>query len=95
MITVTKQEMIDFINSQPDDRMVNFNEVHKESFCGCIMVQYGISKGFEFTDVSIRKWHNNDEVIAKFVDTEYNYFIPHYNCTYGDIKAHLVEKVKI
>ena len=41
MITVTKQEIIDFVFAQPDDRPVNMREsrINKEE-CGCVMVHY-------------------------------------------------------
>ncbi len=38
MITLTKQQVIDFINSQPDDREVNMNQNDSEDSCGCLLI---------------------------------------------------------
>jgi hypothetical protein len=43
---VTHKEMVDFINSQPDDRIVNFNEIDFDSECGCVMLHYFKDKEF-------------------------------------------------
>lgn len=41
MITVTKQELVDWINAQPTDRPVNMSENYSRYETGCVMVQYG------------------------------------------------------
>ncbi len=42
MITLTKQQVIDFINSQPDDRKVEMeNNVAQPDSCGCVMIHLG------------------------------------------------------
>lgn len=39
--TITEQEIIDFIKSQPDDRKLNLVDNYSGDPCGCVMVQYG------------------------------------------------------
>lgn len=41
MRTVTKQELIDFVDAQPDDRPVDFNQFYSIEDCGCLMVHFG------------------------------------------------------
>jgi hypothetical protein len=40
MKTITKQELIDYINSQPDDKRVDMRQCSVLGNCGCVMVQY-------------------------------------------------------
>jgi hypothetical protein len=40
MKNVTKQEVIDFIKSQPDDREVDMQQSNSDYKCGCVMVHY-------------------------------------------------------
>lgn len=96
MIIVTEQDMVDFINTQPDDRKVDFDENKEWSTCGCLMVHYGKSKGLHFVSCSINGWLNNKEnMVAKFENSlYYSHFIPHRKCTYGEIKTYLNEKEK-
>lgn len=41
MTTVTKKQIIDFINSQPADRPVDMFNPNSNDRCGCVMVHYG------------------------------------------------------
>ena len=41
MITVTKQQIVDFINAQPASRRVNMSQNYSYESCGCVMVHYG------------------------------------------------------
>lgn len=41
MKKITKQEVIDFIKSQPNDREVNMQGSNSDHECGCVMVHYG------------------------------------------------------
>jgi hypothetical protein len=34
-------DLKDFINSQPDDRLLNMDQPHSNESCGCILVHYG------------------------------------------------------
>lgn len=43
---VTHQQMVDFINSQPDERLVDFDQIKYDSPCGCIMIQYAREHNF-------------------------------------------------
>lgn len=44
---ITKKQFIDFINNQPDDKLVNFSENYSEDSCGCPMVQFMRENQFE------------------------------------------------
>ena len=41
MRIVTKQELIDFVDAQPDDRPVNFQQFYSTEDCGCLMIHFG------------------------------------------------------
>lgn len=38
---ITTREILDFINSQPDDRRVNMSHNSYNDSCRCVMVHYG------------------------------------------------------
>lgn len=69
-IKVTKQDIVDFIRKQPDDRKVSMNQTKYDDKCGCVMVQYGkevIKK--PFTHVGWASWWTDDcEEIAKLLN---------------------------
>jgi hypothetical protein len=46
MTNITKQDMIDFILSMPDERKVDFNKsrARNKRECGCVMAQYAYEK---------------------------------------------------
>jgi len=46
MKNITKQDMIDFILSMPDERKVNMynSRTRNKRECGCVMVQYAYEK---------------------------------------------------
>ena len=76
MKTFEKQEVIDFIMSQPDDRQVNMLQGYNDSFCvGCLLVQFGREKGIEFTDAmvdgSFMVYKPSIEVVAKIKGLNY------------------------
>lgn len=52
MKTFKFSEVIEFAKSVPDETPINFGYTNKNSKCGCLMVQFGIEKGIEFTSVS-------------------------------------------
>jgi hypothetical protein len=86
MITVTRQNMLDFIKVQPNDRPINFNEVYSDQSCGCLMVHYGKHANFDFDCVSSAFWLDTrkriDNVAASFEEDEsgnlisYTDFVP-------------------
>jgi hypothetical protein len=61
---VTLKELTEWILQQDDDRPVNMGEIRPSDPCGCVMVQYGKEKGFDFSIVTSFYWHNNNEIIA-------------------------------
>lgn len=61
---VTLKEFIEWILQQDDDRPVNMSEIRHCDPCGCVMVQYGKEKGFDFSIVTSHYWHNNTEMTA-------------------------------
>lgn len=75
----TFQEVLDFIQSQPDERQVNFIDTSNYYFetddltCGCLMIQFGREKGLEFKTVSVKgsKFYsdmNERKLVAVVVD---------------------------
>lgn len=45
---ISKKQMIEFINAQPDDRLVNMNKSYNRgSGPCCVMVQYVMDNGWE------------------------------------------------
>lgn len=68
LTVVTKQDMVDFINSQPDDKEVNFLENTYSDQCGCVMVHYAKSKGIDFDECGMQGWYNNrtETMVAAF-----------------------------
>jgi hypothetical protein len=64
---VTFQKLVDFVNSQPDDRPINFSQNSFHENCGCLMVHYGkfvgvIGERCSFTSVV----DYNGEELVKF-----------------------------
>lgn len=98
---VTKQQMIDYIFAQPDDRMVDFDENYAGQKCGCIMVHYGKDNGIVGFDIcGFQRWEGKSkgedtEVLAKLEgDVTFGWFKPEgkIQCTYGEIKEFLRQK---
>lgn len=93
---VTKQQMIDYCFAQPDDRIVNFGENYNNTHCGCVMVQYGKTNGLDFAGCGFQYWEKDDgyKVARLEGNITFSQFQPSDNdeCTYGDIKKHLIEK---
>lgn len=44
MLTYSYSDLVDFINNQPDDKSVNFNELDSGDDCGCLLVHFAKSK---------------------------------------------------
>jgi hypothetical protein len=95
MITVTLQDMIEFVFSQPDDKKVNFSQTESDSSCGCIMVQYAKYKNIGFESVGFKHWWSEgvDVVVAGLEqDVYFDDFKAGDICTYEEIKRMLKEK---
>jgi hypothetical protein len=73
VITVTKQQIVDFINVQPASRPVNMRQNYSRDLCGCIMVHYGkeVLKIDDF-GCGYNDWSDaiGNEHYAKIVDEE-------------------------
>ena len=55
MKTFKFQEVIDFIKKQPDETPVDFGESNNTpDECCCLMVQFGRSKGLEFSSTNYK-----------------------------------------
>lgn len=93
MKIITKQEIIDFIKSQPDDRPVNMRQMVSTDSCGCFMVHYGkevleIKRPFfcGFQDF-FNTHYSLEESIFDIV--KYNTIGASEFKTYGEFKKHL------
>lgn len=97
-IQVTKQQMIDYIFSQPDDRRVNFRENWANQDCGCVMVHYGKDNGFEFVGCGTMNWENWKGKAEAEIDVPYGFFQPDAwksgrdEFTYREIKGYLLSQ---
>lgn len=95
MTIVTKQEFIDFIRTQPEEKRINFWDDCSNSECGCPMVHFGLAKKWEFMAVSCEAWFSQDvEDIAKFEEEfDFSQFCPGHpapaEMSYGELKRHL------
>jgi|LakMenEpi03Aug12_release.lakeMendotaPanAssembly.Ray.scaffolds.fasta_scaffold16366_18 hypothetical protein len=94
MKVVTREDMIEFIQQQPDDRQVRFGENLAGDTCGCIMVQYARYAGIKFSSCGYCGWWRGGACKAELeYGTMFSVFWPGLsNCTYRDIKQHLKEK---
>lgn len=105
--TITFKELVEFINSQPDDKLIEFLEGSSNFPTGCLLVHFLESKGytnvccgFSFADAKI-----NGELIKFDIDgggTAVQLFLPEfweysYNKTqsYKELKENLKEEYKI
>lgn len=98
MITVTKQEIVDFINGQPQSRPVDMRENFFDEPCGCVMVHYGKEMlKFDKFGCGYKTWHPLDsfEKIAEISDSTITGILGDYHRalrqnismnTYGDLQ---------
>jgi hypothetical protein len=42
-----KEDLLNYINSQPDDRPINFSQNNTNDSCGCLMVHYFKDLGYK------------------------------------------------
>jgi len=101
---VTRQQIIDFVNAQPDERPVDMREcINSEPFCGCVMIHYGreVLKLFsskDFFGCGVAQWIVEDG-LAPYIHIE-NYesigdilnISFDFEGNYGQIKARLLQK---
>ncbi len=95
MIKVTKQQMINYIFAQPDDRMVNFSENLTNQDCGCVMVHYGKDNDLKFNGCGFARWEYGGRCIAAMEDCRFNQFQPSEDrdeYTYSELKEFLRQK---
>lgn len=102
MEMLTKQQIYDFVNSQPDDREVNMFHYHFEQKCGCVMVHYakdvlGYEEPIAGSAFIIDLKNSNNEIFAKDDDFYIQYIIPSEEWinihTYKDLKE-IIKKLK-
>jgi len=90
MITITRQELIDFIKRQPDEKEFWMDQSTNQSSCGCLMVQYGREQNWDFEGCGFTSWWSEaDELIAQI---PFNIFSLAPNVTkntYGETKKFL------
>lgn len=99
MITITREELEDFIMAQSPDRPVNMDEYTSNYECGCVMVHYG-KELLGFDDFKCMSYGfyskiNNKELaflttgIGTIINTPWKDIK-----NYGDIQKYLKTKVK-
>jgi len=73
MISISKQQLLDFINNQPDDRQVNFSENSSRDSCGCLMVHMAKDLGYDNFTCGLNGVYStvngNREQVLKFDNT--------------------------
>ena len=94
---VTKQQMIDYIFAQPDERRVNFSQNYFHNDCGCVMVHYGKDNGVKFHGCGFQAWEGfrGGKQLQLEDDVTFMSFCPKGESdqyTYGDIKEFLRQK---
>ena len=94
MITVTKQELIDFVDAQPDDRHIDFQQFYSTEDCGCLMIHFGKEvlniKGRFYCDNS--RWMGANHALAHLHGENlifYNIVSNSQVKTYGELKLNL------
>ena len=99
MIEVTQKDIVDFIFSQPDDKVADLSQNLCEEECGCLMVHYGRAQNWEFLGCSFFGWVDEEgHYIAKFTSADrLGYYLPkgvhiHEKVTYGELKGGIMQK---
>lgn len=78
---VTKEEAVEFIMKQPDDRPINFMDPRDDDRCGCLMVHIGREKGLKFNYCLNTVWRKSsknysnpqrDESVMKAIGWHFN-----------------------
>jgi hypothetical protein len=90
---ITRQNMIDFIMSQPDDKPVDFRGNHIDAECYCPMMEYAIQNNIRCDEAGTWTLWDKGRVAARLPqDTQYSDFKPENPKTYSDLKKHLMNK---
>lgn len=94
MIIVTLKDMLEFIFAQPNRKWVRFGQSYMDEKCGCVMIQYARHKNINCYRVGSKAFYDEkSETVARLTDDiRYDMFMPHYICTYKQIKVMLKEK---
>ncbi len=96
MIQITKQQMVDFIFSQPDEREVDMVQAHPEASCGCVMVHYGKEHNIPFSFCGTSAFSVKELITAVLIDCNYGTFWSSPSLTskytYKELKEHLRAK---
>lgn len=94
MRIVTKQELIDFVDAQPDDRPIDFQQFYSTEDCGCLMIHFGKEvlnlKGRFYCDNS--RWKGANDTLAYLQGDNfifYNIVSNSHVKTYGELKLNL------
>jgi len=98
MLKVTKQEILKFIEAQPDDREVYMADNFSHRRCGCIMIHYGkevlniknrFGCGFSSWEL-LDNDDDNDRVCYADMDFPIDEIAPlNFQGTYGELKNKL------
>jgi hypothetical protein len=93
------QEVIDFIKKTPDETPVDFGNSTNDSECGCLMVQFGRSKGLKFSACNYKGdafYGVYPDYVAEIEDFPSMNVIEHFNGdhakTFGEVKEYLKQK---
>ncbi len=93
------QEVINFIKKTPDDTPIDFGNPNNNENCGCLMVQFGRSKGLKFSACNYKGdafYGVFPDYVAEIKDFPYknviNYFNGDHAKTFGEVKAYLKQK---
>lgn len=83
MKTITANEMLDYIFSQPPEKPVDWLENEPGAKCGCLMFQFAKDMGLGELHCGFRTWYlpNSEKLVAQFeIGLTYENFRPN---TYG------------
>jgi hypothetical protein len=95
---IKKQDIVNWVFKQPDDREVRFDEPGGASECGCVMVQYARDAKIDFFSCGVRTWERKDGTFVSLDRGTYSAFRPSYQkwaFTYGEIKDFLKSKGEV
>ena len=92
---VAHQQMVEFINSQPDEKLVDFDQIKYDSPCGCVMIQYAREHKFApvLEGVGTQDFLDHDD---HRLELPFHEYIPNYSeslekmlYTYKELKDHV------
>lgn len=102
MKTISHQEFLNFIFSQPRDRKINMQEnVADDSQCGCMMIHLARNKGLSgLLCAGYQGIGHSDGENEIILDRNIITYFPHekngfdISTTYGDVQDYLIQKGK-